>query len=76
MANFWIKNKYLRVTNDFGLFDSACNNCLFALNGQADAEGVENEDIYIGANRVVSSTARTGVGLCFMKLRWVSTQYQ
>ncbi|XP_045157266.1 uncharacterized protein LOC123523681 [Mercenaria mercenaria] len=78
VVNFWIKNQYLKVSNDYdGLIQSTCDSCLFALQGQTDAEGPENEDIYIGANRVVlGGNNRTGVGLCYMKLRWVNGPFQ
>jgi hypothetical protein len=70
--NLWIRNNYLKITNDHGMLHSECHKCLFALNGQPDDEGQENEDIYIGANRVVDGAYRAGVGLCSIKLRWVN----
>ncbi|KAK7088724.1 hypothetical protein V1264_022610 [Littorina saxatilis] len=42
---------------------------MFALNGQSDAGGV-NYDVYLGMNRVVDSTARTGTGLCNVSVRF------
>ncbi|XP_060598968.1 uncharacterized protein LOC132752638 [Ruditapes philippinarum] len=72
MANLWIRNNYLKITNDHGMLHSECHKCLFAPNGQPDDEGQENEDIYIGANRVVDGAYRAGVGLCSIKLRWLN----
>ncbi|XP_060561216.1 uncharacterized protein LOC132720986 [Ruditapes philippinarum] len=78
LANFWIRNKYLKISNDYGFLLSNCSEYLFGLNGQYVAQGQENEDIYIGANRVIFTgfNYRTGVGLCSMKLRWVSGPFQ
>ena len=73
--NAWVKNKYIKLSNDNGLLFANCSSCLFGLEGQNDVEGSENEDIYIAANRVIaesSAGSRNGYGLCYMKLRWVT----
>ncbi|XP_060554388.1 uncharacterized protein LOC132715412 [Ruditapes philippinarum] len=74
LVNVWVRNSYVKIANDNGLVSSNCSSCLFALGGQLDDEGPENEDIFIAANRVINTPPgdRVGNGLCFMKLRWVS----
>ncbi|PVD31302.1 hypothetical protein C0Q70_06714 [Pomacea canaliculata] len=45
---------------------------MFALNGQADATGPVNYDIYVALNRVVTGRPnRNGVGLCKVSIGWV-----
>nr|KAG5693353.1 hypothetical protein BaRGS_017646 [Batillaria attramentaria] len=44
----------------------------FALNGQADSEGPVNYDVYLGMNRVVGSSSRSGTGLCQVSVTWHS----
>jgi hypothetical protein len=74
LVNVWVRNSYVKMSNDDGFVFSNCSSCLFGLGGQIDDEGPENEDIFIAANRVINTPPgdRVGNGLCFMKLRWVS----
>ncbi|XP_060573900.1 uncharacterized protein LOC132731698 [Ruditapes philippinarum] len=74
LINVWVSNGFVKMSSDNGLLFSNCSSCLFGLNGQLDAEGIENEDIFISANRVINTYigGRVGYGICFMKLRWVS----
>ncbi|XP_070205325.1 uncharacterized protein [Littorina saxatilis] len=44
---------------------------MFQLKGQSDKTGPVNYDVYIGLNRVVSSTPRSGTGLCDVEINWV-----
>lgn len=47
---------------------------MFALNGQADATGPVNDDIYLALNRVVTGRPdRYGNGLCKVSIGWAST---
>ncbi|KAK7087721.1 uncharacterized protein [Littorina saxatilis] len=47
------------------------SNKMFQLMGQSDKEGQVNYDVYIGLNRVVSATYRSGTGLCDVEVNWV-----
>ena len=69
-----IGNGYLKVTNDNGLEDENCDECLWGLAGQDDkrARGKADEDIHVAINRVVSTSGRSGYGVCFLKMKWVN----
>ncbi|XP_052805272.1 uncharacterized protein LOC128234794 [Mya arenaria] len=70
-VTMYVSNEHVRVTNDNGLDEYLCHECLFALNGQPDSSrGGINEDIYVALNRVVAG-GRIGVGVCSAKLSWV-----
>ena len=66
----WISNEHVRVQNDAGFDRRICSHCLWALNGQVDSQGTENEDIYLALNRVITTSNRYGVGICTVKLSW------
>ncbi|XP_045209195.1 uncharacterized protein LOC123561084 [Mercenaria mercenaria] len=74
-VTIYVSNQHIRIVNDQGLDEYVCDNCLYALNGQADSQGV-NEDIYIGLNRVVSGRIdRNGVGVCSATLTWACPRW-
>ena len=69
-VTLYISNEHVRITNDNGLDEYLCHECLFALAGQSDSQGEQNEDIYIALNRVVKGD-RYGFGVCKASLSWV-----
>lgn len=70
-VTLYVSNQHIRVTNDQGLDAKICSECLYALNGQSDAQGI-NEDLFLGLNRVVTGrTDRNGVGVCSVKMSWL-----
>ncbi|KAH3701672.1 uncharacterized protein LOC127861128 [Dreissena polymorpha] len=76
-VTLFISNGHVRITNSNGLNQKLCDQCLFALNGQADPSyGGANEDIYIALNRVITGRSdRYGVGVCSAKLSWVCPEF-
>ena len=72
-VTLYIGNEYVRITNDNGLDEKICHECLFALAGQPDdGHGGPNEDVYIALNRVVRPESdRVGMGVCMATLSWV-----
>lgn len=70
-AKVWLANQYYRMTNNAGLDEELCHDCLFALAGQSDSEGPVNEEIYLAFNRVVNGDQdRRGYGTCTAKISW------
>ncbi|KAK3609930.1 hypothetical protein CHS0354_011760 [Potamilus streckersoni] len=70
-ATIFVGNEYIRVTNNQGYEYELCSKCLFALNGQSDSEGSENEVIFIGLNRIIDSPShRVGTGVCGAVISW------
>lgn len=70
VVNVWVANNYVKVANDIGLCYRQCDECLFGLNGQPNTGSV-NQDVHVAANRVIYNNARSGYGVCSMKLSWV-----
>ena len=72
-VTLYISNEHVRITNDQGLDEYLCHECLFALAGQKDqSTGLPNDKIFIALNRVILARAdRTGKGICKAKLSWV-----
>lgn len=73
-VSIYIGNEYIRVTNDAGMDQELCSDCLYALNMQPDK--TVNQDIYVALNRVVSGTpSRNGYGVCAATLSWDCGKY-
>ena len=62
-VNLEVGNEFFAWNNYFGTADSLSNSNLYALNGQPDAEGPVNYNIYAAFNRVVGSSYRIGSGV-------------
>ncbi|XP_060600091.1 uncharacterized protein DDB_G0283357-like [Ruditapes philippinarum] len=71
-VTLYISNEHIRITNSEGLDFKLCHSCLYALNGQPDEgpNGVPNETICIGLNRVVKDITRSGYGVCSATFSW------
>ncbi|KAL3884542.1 hypothetical protein ACJMK2_024676 [Sinanodonta woodiana] len=70
-VTIYIGNEFIRVSTPLGDAFELCSNCLFALNGQADSQGTVNEDIYVGLNRIISSSqVGNGSGVCGVVISW------
>ncbi|XP_060604072.1 uncharacterized protein LOC132756946 [Ruditapes philippinarum] len=74
-VTIYVSNQHIRIMNDQGFDEYVCDNCLYALNGQADSQGI-NEDIYIGLNRVITGRSdRNGQGVCSATLTWICPRW-
>ena len=59
-----IGDEYVDFDNHEGIKKCYKSPYLFTLNGQTPTYGSVNYDIYFGMNRVISSSSRSGTGLC------------
>jgi len=66
-VRYWVENNMMSVDKNFDEnWEYLNTNYFYALDGRYDAEGPEDYKIYIGINRVIGGTYRSGSGLDYV----------
>ncbi|KAL8606083.1 hypothetical protein ACOMHN_044419 [Nucella lapillus] len=67
-----ISDQTLTWNDHHGNQDTLNHPSLFALSGQSDNQGLVNYDVYLGLNRVIDGSYRSGHGLCRLSAEWLN----